>query len=414
MKLNFTTFDISPLSSRGACVSRIAVWCAALALAALALAALPAHGQQGVGMLKKKTDVDTNLALTQGMHKDTVHPSMERREQLVGIDSLKLQPAWDVRFATIFDNSEGDPLYTPSMTHFLGNLDLAGGLKLDRRGRHLLAAGVAVTVPLGCEWDSTRVSPTLYYRFRKPGVRFDMGMFPRSHLIEEVPSFILSDSARYWQRNIRGAMVGLEHRNGYFQAYIDWRGLQTHRRREAFAIVASGRCHPGGGIIMFGGTGMLNHLAKRKSPPPGEFIVDNMLVQGYLGLNLSRHKTVADSLTILAGPILALTRYRINDEWVASKGVYGAVTYHLGWFGLTSSFTYTGKPLYPYYSLFRSTLNEGEPYYASRYYSRTVVSARLLRLGRAVELSASNIFNLAQNCFQWSQRLIVNVNLGNI
>lgn len=326
-------------------------------------------------------------------------------------DSLAVRPTWSINFQSIFDNSEGDRTYTPSQTHFLGNLDLTGGLKFGPEGRHMIAAGIAATVPYGCEWDSTRISPTLYYRFHKSGLRFDMGMLPHRDLVEEVPTYILSDSARYWQHNIRGAMVAITRPQGYFQAYIDWRGLQSAKRREAFDIVASGQWQPRKNIFTLGGTAMLNHLAKRNPSPEGEYIVDNILAQAYAGINLSHRYTWADSLSAYAGPIIALNRYRANDKWISSKGIYTTLAYCYRWFAASNTFTYTGTPLYPLYRQFGCSLYEGEPYYASRYYNRTELSARLLRLGSAMTLRASAIFNLAENCFQYSQRLTLTVSL---
>lgn len=329
-------------------------------------------------------------------------------------DSLILRPAWEITFKSIFDNSEGDQLYQPSRTHFLGNLDLAAGLKLNRDGNHIIAGGIAATLPYGCEWDSTRISPTLYYAYRKPGVRVDMGMFPRTHLLHELPSFIISDSLRYWQHNIRGAMIAIERESGFFQAYIDWRGLQSSYRREAFCIVANGQFQQPKSVLTLGGTGMLNHLALRKPTPTYEFLVDNLLGEVNIGIDLSGRVSFAEELTANVGPIIALTRLRSNYQWIVSKGVLIDFGYRYRWFGFKNTLTLTGRPLFPFYKAYGYILNEGEPYYASPYYNRSEFTASLIEFNKVLNLTASSVFNFAQNCLQWNQRLILNINIGNI
>lgn len=64
----------------------------------------------------------------------------------------------------------------------------------------------------------------------------------------------------------------------------------------------------------------------------------------------------------------------------------------------------------PAYQPFRSLLYQGEPYYQSKYYSRTDVYADIYR-NEFVKLRASLDFHVAQSAFTFYQRIILTVNL---
>ena len=47
-----------------------------------------------------------------------------------------------------------------------------------------------------------------------------------------------------------GALVQYNHDKGFFDAYIDWRGIQSEITREAFNIVFHGECKPKGMCLL--------------------------------------------------------------------------------------------------------------------------------------------------------------------
>ncbi|MDE6556029.1 MAG: hypothetical protein K2K55_03605 [Duncaniella sp.] len=150
---------------------------------------------------------------------------------------------WSVDFNSVFDNREGDATYSEPQTFFLAQLAPEIGLTLDG-GTHRIAAGGVWTQPLTDSFRDASLSPTLYYRYHASGLTFAMGLFSREMLHRPLPSYIWSDSCNYVQRNIRGAMVSNVGRHGFFQAVIDWRGMQSEIRREAFNIIAQGEYRP--------------------------------------------------------------------------------------------------------------------------------------------------------------------------
>lgn len=330
-------------------------------------------------------------------------------------DASNIRPAWNINFESTFDNREGSDRFSDNGTYFLSNLDAVAGLRFGRQQEHFIAGGVAYVQPYGCEFDSMRISPTLYYGYNIPGLRFAMGMFPRKSLIEEVPGYILSDSASYFQRNIRGAMVGIEREHGFFQAYIDWRSLKTETQREAFTIVTSGRWQPAGSIFMVGGTAMLNHLARRRKSPSDEYVAENVLAQPYVGVNLGGRYSWADELTAYAGPMLAASRHRIKWKWYSSCGGYLAIHYRYRWLDISNNLCISKNPIFPFYGDFNYQLYEGEPYYAAPIYNRTAISFRLLHWNQTMSLHATTVVNIVDDAtpqVQCAQRLTLRVQLG--
>ncbi len=313
-------------------------------------------------------------------------------------------------FKAIFDNREGKGAYTPAKTYFLTRVAPEIGLSVDS-GRHRVMVGAVWTQPIGCEWDGKRVSPTAYYRYQGERVRASFGMFPRTQLIEPMPEYLVSDSTRYFQHNLRGAMIQYVGREGFFEAVCDWRGMQSHTRREAFALIGQGRWQRR--LLQVGGVGMLNHLAKAKNAE-NQFVVDNIILNPYVGVDfmpLISPKARFKALNFKVGPIASLTRNRENMNWITSAGVRASLEAEWWRLRLSNVLSVTDKPLFPLYARFSNLLNEGEPYYASKVYNRTELSGLLCGYRDIVSLHASLDFHVARSEFMFYQRLILTVKI---
>lgn len=339
---------------------------------------------------------------------------------------------WDVDFLSVFDNREGDHDVTATKTWFFTRLAPEVGLKFGRGNR--IAGGVVWYQPIGCEWEGHKVSPTLYFRHESASWRFSMGMFPRRQLIEELPGYLWSDSLQYTQTNIRGAMVQYVGPKGWLDFYIDWRGMQTRRQREAFNIVFHGEMRPAAPWFNFGGYLQMNHYALQKDPPADQHIVDNFLVNPYLGADLGK-LAGTDSLTVRAGLLMTIERNRAlpDDRWSTPAGFNLDLLWHYRWFGVRNSL-YIGKPLFPSYNYpdpsfggdgefsdgdapnpiiynpMGPGLYLGEPFYQKKFYNRLDIYADILR-HRNVTLRASLDFNFTPSSFIFYQRLLLRVTL---
>lgn len=317
---------------------------------------------------------------------------------------------WNVDMSAIFDNREGDTRYAAAKTFFQTQLSPEIGISLNN-DTHRIAAGVVWTQPIGCEWEGHRLSPTVYYRYQSGGLRYAMGMFGRDQLYAEMPNYIWNDSVKYSQRNIRGAMIGYRNDKGYFQAIIDWRGMQTKTQREAFNIIASGERNYSEGKFLWGGLAMMNHLALDRSGNPDQNVIDNLVYNPYVGLDFSKIFTIShlDSCTLRVGALGDFTRDRGDGEWKTPVGVW--VDFAARWRMIEVKNTfYAGGKLFPLYGKYSFILDQGEPYYAASLYNRTSVGVIFLKR-KFMELKASLDFNVAPSHFNFYQRVLLSFSI---
>lgn len=314
---------------------------------------------------------------------------------------------WDVDFSTVFDNREGDSKYTDTRTYFQTQLAPEIGAQFKSAGAtHRIAGGAVWTQPIGSEWDGHRISPTLYYCYEgHRGLSASIGMFGRNQLIRPLPNYIWSDSVYYCQRNIRGAMIQYQSDRGFFEALLDWRGMQSRSRREAFNIIAQGEWRHRS--FTAGGLAMMNHLARSAEATDDQHVVDNFIVNPYVGYRGAGNNIAGH---IHLGMLASLSRDRGESAWIERAGLWleGAVAWR--WLEAKNTL-YAGGKLFPLYSRYGSLLEQGEPYYASKWYDRLSLAANLVSTSR-VALKASVDFNLAKNNFTFYQRLLLSVSLG--
>lgn len=320
---------------------------------------------------------------------------------------------WDADMMAIFDNREGNTAITPSKTFF--NTRLApeiGATFSSSSARHRLAGGVVWFQPIGSEWDGYRLSPTLYYRYEgKSGISASLGMFGRGQLISPLPDFIVSDSVYYNQRNIRGAMIQYQDTRGFAEAFVDWRGMRSRSRREAFSIIAQGQWHHR--ILTLGGLAMLNHLALSSGNIQGENVVDNLVANPYIGLDWNwRKRPDRRSLTgeIRLGVLTSLTRDRSDREWLPRSAIRfeGEASYR--WLMVRNTLT-AGRPVFPIYNRYGALLCEGEPYYSARWYDCVSLGANLISTSNVL-LRAALDFHITPSDFSFNQRLMLQVSVG--
>ena len=315
---------------------------------------------------------------------------------------------WDIDFSATFDNREGDGKHSAAETYFLTGLSPEVGIKFTDKDR--IMGGAVWIQPVENTIKNGRIYPTLYYRHEGEKWKFSMGMFPMSQLREPLPGFLWSDSLTYFQKNLRGALVQFQNQNGFFDAYIDWRGIQSKNQREAFNIVFHGEAQLKNKMLLAGGYALLNHLAKSVENNEGQFVVDNLMFNPYLGLDLTQ-KVNLDSLTLKAGAVIGLDRDRKNGKWEVPSGFLMEVMGEWKFLGLRNSL-YAGGKLFPLYGQFGSLLYQGEPYYSSSFYDRLDIYGKIYH-NQYVELEAQLNFNFTKSNFMFYQRLLLNVNIGN-
>lgn len=315
------------------------------------------------------------------------------------------QLRWSIDAGSVFENREGDDYYSPDQTIAFTRLSPEVGISL-MGGRHLLMGGVSWYQPIGNGWKGYKLSPTVYYRYLSPTWRVSLGMLPRTLLIEQMPTVLMSDSLRYTEPNIRGALIQYVHHRGFMELALDWRSLQTQEQREAFSVYFNGRWMAAG-PLMLGGRLQVNHLAKTLNPTPDQNVNDDISANPYVGLDLSRYAPRMDSLTVTAGLMLQLERDRGTGTWHRPYGLMLDATAEWRFLGIEEHL-YVGKNLYPLYPKYGSLLNMGDPSYQAHVYSRTNVRAYIFR-NQFVNLYASLDFHYTPDAFTFWQKIALRV-----
>lgn len=311
------------------------------------------------------------------------------------------QLRWSVDAGSVFENREGDDYYSPDQTIAFTRLSPEVGISL-MGGQHAFMGGVSWYQPIGHGWKGYKLSPTVYYRYTSPSWRISLGMLPRTQLIEQLPTLFMSDSLRYTEPNIRGALIQYVHRRGFMELALDWRSLQTEEQREAFSVYFNGRWYASG-PLMLGGRLQVNHLAKSLNPTPDQNVNDDISVNPYAGLDLARFTPRLDSLSVTAGLILQLERDRGTGVWHRPYGLTFDAIAEWRFLGIEEHL-YVGKNLYPLYSKYGSLLNMGDPNFQAKVYSRTNVRTYIFR-NQFLNLYASLDFHYTPDAFAFWQKI---------
>lgn len=296
---------------------------------------------------------------------------------------------WSIDATVLLNNREGSDEYSPDQTFVFTRLHPEVGVSMNE-GEHVLKGGLVWYQPMIDDLTGYKLLPTLYYRYNRPdGWRAMVGLIPRSLMVKRMPRYMWSDSLDYCQPVVRGVMTQLVKPAGYAEVAVDWRQMQTDWQREAFAIMFNTDWRVAGPLRL-GGHVQYSHLAKSKLGKEGQHVNDDLILNPMAALDLS-HRTALDSLRLAAGAIIAMERDRGEEQWRKPAGLVITGTARWRWLQLDETF-YTGQDLLPLYPTLGSQLNLGDPYYHSKTYSRTDLTAHVVS-NRFVDLTASLMFH---------------------
>ncbi len=361
---------------------------------------------------------------------------------------------WGVDAETVFDNREGDQTYSPQQTIFFSRLSPSLGVRFGKSEHekinndgikkkytdvHKLVAGTHYIQPIGIGYKENKFVPTAYYTFSHKVVKevkrdssvlridgtntpdfkvwsVSFGMIPR-RLSYRLPEILWSDSMDYYNPNIRGILLQCTKNNlAFHEISLDWRSLQSADQREAFNVNYNVRKYfhrylRGISPFFIGGNAQLNHLAKRNPAPEGEGVNDDMFAYPYIGWDFS-DKTVFDRFRIKAGYAVSFDRCRAIGDWEVDGGLLADL--HLLWkkIGIIETL-YAGNKQFPLYPMYGSLLNMGDPHYQSSFYSLTSIYSPIVH-NRHVSFGAFLDFHVTKEGTSCYQRVVLNVNLGNV
>ncbi len=320
---------------------------------------------------------------------------------LAWLPAMAQQVVWSADLNSTIQNREGGDEMRPDQTFIYTRLGGEVGLQFaDSDGStHTLMGGASWLQPINDQLSGYKVTPTVYYRYCRQmdnatTLASAIGWVPRSQLLRELPAFAWSDSMAMEHSHIRGAVLTYSNAHrGHVQALLDWRQMQSENRREAFNAAVSGRWSPRhNGKLWMGGMLQYNHLAKRKNAPDDEGVNDDVLINPMLGIDASAGQV---ALSAEAGMVASLQRARADNRWRNQLGAVATVSASWRWLTV-SEHVFAGGDLMPLYPRFGSELNLGDPWYRDDFYSRTTVTATLVR-NAVVDLTASLAFHASDN-----------------
>lgn len=287
---------------------------------------------------------------------------------------------YDVDFVTYFDNIEGNRTIEQDGTLFGTRLTPTIGVGYNDSivGSHRLMAGVTYIQPFGSNWRDARVMPTLYYQLGYKGFGAAFGFIPYDRLHQQLPDYLMADSMRFVDPNIRGALLQYEDKRGYIDLLVDWRGMMSDTVREAFRIIGSGRgylMNESNQRIYMGGNAMLNHLSHSERVLG---VVDDIVISPNAGyLYESGKKRVRDwSVNAEIGYLMSWQRDRRAEYSTVSHGFRGEVGLRW-WFISVREQLYAGGNAMSLYPQYGRLLNQGDCKYQARVFSRTDIRLQL-------------------------------------
>jgi len=223
---------------------------------------------------------------------------------------------YDLDFEMNFDNREfykSD--FSESMTIFGAILTPSFGIGVNQgKGlTHRLMAGIDIMKDFGdslAPKDLLR-EVTIYYNmektFRRSEFTMYAGIFPRKTMEGRWGEAFFSDSLTFYDNNLEGLLLKLRRPKAYFELGADWMGMTGEYRRERFMIFSSGQ----GRVLPYTHLGYSAYVYHYAGSRKVRGVVDNMLLNPYLTIDLSRLLGIQD-FNITAGWIQALQNDRKN------------------------------------------------------------------------------------------------------
>ncbi len=280
-------------------------------------------------------------------------------------DSTKIKFAYDVDFATYFDNNEHpNTSLRSSMTIFNARLTPSIGIGVEQGStQHKVMLGVDIMKDFG---DGPDVEPgeeyssryatadlfremILYYRlkfhFNKTEMRIAAGVFPKNLSPAQYSDVFFSDSVQYYRPNYEGLLFSFYRPRSYYEVGIDWIGKPGTFDRERFMVFSYGRSQIKDWLSI-GWQGYLYHYANSGTV---EGVVDNALFNFWACFDIT-HKVPMQRLAFTVGWLQAAQQDREQvGEYVMPGG--GQITIEARKWGLgILNNTYIGTNLMPYYS----------------------------------------------------------------
>ncbi len=276
---------------------------------------------------------------------------------------------------------------------------------------HALRVGYGAVNCWGGEKMFNNETLTLYYMYDGAPFRVLVGAFPREELYGNFPTCIFSDSLRYYNKNVQGALFQYGTDKGYVEALLDWTGQIGHNRHEQFLAGLSARLNMGHAYM--GVQGYYYHYALTLDAPADMHIQDYSISNGFLGYDFTE-QTSLDSLSVQCGVLFGMERDRRGKtlDWNLRPGILFEATLGLKCLYLKETF-YCGKRQQIQGDLGINRWYWNDPYYRSKIYNRVDALYRFAH-GRGFEGYIGAVAHFDGDVIDWQQQIKVSVSLGNM
>ena len=334
------------------------------------------------------------------------------------VNGQKLE--WNLSAEGYFDNGEGDDTYRTPMTYSGLRITPELGVSWDE-GKHSLMGGYSGLTEWGVKHGFTDGIPVLYYRYQTKPLTFTFGSFKRDKLLGDYPSYLMSDTIRYYRPIMQGFAFQHQHNRGYVEAFLDWTGMRSNTDREQFMVGLSVK-HAIGKLandVVFptysskfyvGVEGYYYHYALTWQADAKQHIHDYLVAHPFVGYQLQSLTTDA-FVDVKLGALMSFDRERHIDNGKHTPiGFLGEVdAKYKRWYLMET--VYAGGHQLPFGKRFFGQYYWGDTYYHASAYSRTDVKFQFIR-HKWVDAFVGAIFHVTQKGLNWHQMLTLRVNLG--
>ena len=274
-------------------------------------------------------------------------------------------------FETLFDNREYSTCDFGESTTIFG-LQFIPEVGIQWAEKNRLMVGMDLTHDFGSEMSASAINLILYYQFTHPNWSVNAGIFSRSKLIGKYSEAFFDENTLFYHDPLQGLSFNYHSTtsNSYAEFFIDWEGMRTETQREKFRIAADGRWD--NGKFYAGGSAMMLHYAKTLLEESNEGVVDNILVNPYVGMRLNGSWAFDARL----GYLQSLQRDRVTEQgWLTPKG--GELWLRLSrWNFSLDNKLYVGEDIIPLYDFYGYDVYESSSFYGTteKIYNRTALS----------------------------------------
>lgn len=314
---------------------------------------------------------------------------------------------WDVDLVARFDNREYKTALERSQTIFGARFTPQLGLGWGRGsyiklGNNLMADFAAKSFTIPSEW-------LLYYGYEQRNLKVMVGRLPRAQMRGEYSMAVFSDSTRFYDNDIEGALFQFDDQRHWFaEVGCDWNSHLDQNSREKFILFASS--HYRIGMLTAGFNFNMYHHAGTQLL---DGVVDNMLVNPFLEGDFTRWLPF-EQFSIRLNYLQALQNDRkYVNRYVKPCGSLIEMRIEKWGLGIYDA-CYQGADLMPYYDRYGNSLYVGEPFFRTqeKIYNRLEAYWRPFRRHNDLDLLIASVHHFDGRTWNWQQVIQLSVTIG--